>query len=1280
MIRVASDIGGTFTDLALERDGRIFSTKVPTTPSEPDQAVMAGLEQLLSETGTTPSEIDLFIHGTTLATNAVIERKGARTVFVGTEGLTDSLEIGLENRFDQYNLNIEKPRPLVPRPLRFGLKERIAVDGSVVEALDNAALERLEAFVRAQNAESVAVCLLHAYLNDAHERRVGEHLRRALPGLSVSLSSEVSPIAGEYERGTTVCANAYVQPLMARYLERLQAQLTAKGVVAPMLVMMSEGGLTSVETACRFPVRLIESGPAGGALLAASIGRRLGIDRLFSFDMGGTTAKICLIDDGVPEFETSFEVDRSYRFRKGSGLPLRIPVVDLVEIGAGGGSIARIDALGSIRIGPDSAGSEPGPACFGKGGTLPTVTDADLVVGKIDPAKFAGGAMTLDKRAAAAAIKAGIGTPLGLDDVAAAAAIGEMVDENMANAAHIHATEKGKDIAGYTMVAFGGAAPLHALRVAEKLGIERVIIPPNAGVGSAIGFLVSPVSYTTRRTHYMRLADLDPATVRNTLEEMRADAEVQVRSAAAHGEPTEEWKTFMRYVGQGHDIAIRLDGSPAEIAAPSLAGSLTARFEDEYRRQFGRTLDGNAIEIVGWAYKRAIMRNDAETIWSSASTAGSAMAESRYDLYDPVSNRTVEALQLDRASMTPTPRPGPALIVEAQTTIVVPEGFEAARDDSGCIVVQRHGRRTTQAAATQSDLANQIMWNRLLSVVEEQAQALIRTSFSSVAREAGDLSAGVFTPDGRMIAQAVTGTPGHVNSMAQSVFHFLRAIPLEQWHEGDVGITNDPWSGTGHLNDFCVVTPAFRGGRVVGFFACTTHIMDVGGQGAGFEGRDIWHEGLRIPIVKLVERGTLDAKLVSILSTNVRLPQQAIGDIMSLVAANHTGCVRLDRMCEEFGLAHIDDLAEYIFARSAAGMREAIDALTAGTYRAELQMDGVERPIHLVADMTIGKGAIHVALSGELAPSLKGINVPYCYTDAYASYGVRCLVGPEIPNNFASLAAVRIEAPEGSILNAKDPAPVASRHMIGQMLPDLMLGCLSAADPRIAPAEGSGSLWNIRLLRQGVGGTDGTKHPRFISLFFHSGGVGARPGLDGLSATAYPSGVRSIPVELAERNAPVLYVRKELRPDSGGAGRWRGGLGQVIELRARDGGDMTLAAIFERVANAARGRHGGADGRLGKVSLKAAGPLSAKGLQTIPANDVLVVESPGGGGLGDPLTRPAEAVHADVVAGYCSLVEARTAYGVVVNDDLSLDQASTAILRRRRQRPTPQDGIISTTM
>jgi N-methylhydantoinase B/oxoprolinase/acetone carboxylase alpha subunit len=743
------------------------------------------------------------------------------------------------------------------------------------------------------------------------------------------------------------------------------------------------------------------------------------------------------------------------------------------------------------------------------------------------------------------------------------------------------------------------------------------------------------------------------------LEDMRADAEAQVRSAVAHGELTEEWKTFMRYVGQGHDIAIRLDGTPTEIATAGLAPLLTARFEDEYRRQFGRTLDGNAIEIVGWAYKRAIMRRDAETIWSAVEDGADSTAETMQALYDPVSGSRVMARQLDRAAMTATSCPGPALITETQTTIVVPEGFEAARDDTGCIVVQRRGQRTAQGAAAQSDLASQIMWNRLLSVVEEQAQALIRTSFSSVAREAGDLSAGVFTPDGRMIAQAVTGTPGHVNSMAQSVFHFLKAISQERWQPGDVGVTNDPWSGTGHLNDFCVVTPAFRGGRLIGFFACTTHIMDVGGQGAGFEGRDIWQEGLRIPIVKLVEGGTLDAKLVSIIATNVRLPQQAIGDIMSLVAANHTGCVRLERMCEEFGLADIGALAEYIFARSAAGMREAIGALKAGTYRAELTMDGIERPIRLAADMTIGDGRIHVAMSGELAPSAKGINVPYCYTDAYASYGVRCLVGPDIPNNFASLAAVKIEAPEGSILHAIDPAPVTSRHMIGQMLPDLMLGCLSAADERLAPAEGSGSLWNVRLLRQGA-----TLQGRFITLFFHAGGVGARPGLDGLSATAYPSGVRSIPVELAERNAPVLYLRKELRADSGGAGRWRGGLGQVIELHARDGADMTLAAIFERVVNAPKGRHGGTDGTRGRVSLKSGGTLAAKGLQTIPGGDTLVVESPGGGGLGDPLTRPSEAVRADVLAGYCSREQARDGYGVVLRQDLALDEAATAALRK----------------
>lgn len=565
-------------------------------------------------------------------------------------------------------------------------------------------------------------------------------------------------------------------------------------------------------------------------------------------------------------------------------------------------------------------------------------------------------------------------------------------------------------------------------------------------------------------------------------------------------------------------------------------------------------------------------------------------------------------------------------------------------------------------ARNASDLSSQIMWRRLISVVEEQAQTLIRTSFSPTTREAGDLSAGVFTPDGRMVAQAVTGTPGHVNSMARSVSYFVEAIPLDRWRDGDVAMTNDPWQGTGHLNDLVVVTPVFHRGRLIAFFAATSHLVDIGGMGPGFEGSDVFHEGIRIPITKIVDAGRLDEKVLAILRANVRMPEQVTGDLMSLIAGNRTGSLRLAEMCEEFGLDDIDALSGFVFDRSSKGMQEAIREVPAGVYVNSLTLDGFDRPIEMTATMTVADGRIDIEFGGDLAAATRGINVPLCYTEAYATYGVRCIVGREVPNNWSSLAAVGVRAPEGSILNATDPAPVASRHLIGQMLPDLVFGCLAQAIPDRMPAEGAGTLWNIRLFRP-MGSADA-----FSSLFFHSGGTGARPGLDGLDATAFPSGVRSIPIEISEKSAPILYRRRSLRPDSGGAGFTRGGLGQVIEISSRDGSPFGIAASFGRTRNAPRGFGGGHDGLPGRVRLASGRHLSPMGRQEVSAGDVLIIEPPGGGGRGDPFGRDPDLVRNDVVDGFVGREAAMRDYGVALTEGMEVDTAQTQALRADRGR------------
>src|SRR4051794_6984047 len=496
--RLGVDIGGTFTDVALEVCDAIgerrFSAKVLTTPEAPERAVIAAIRAVLREAALAPRELSIIIHGTTLATNAIIERKGAKTALITTEGFRDTIEIRHENRFEQYDVNIDLPPPLVPRRLRFVVPERINAQGKIILPLDETAVERLADRILAEEIDSVAIAFLHSFTNPAHEQRTREILTARLTGVAFTLSSEVSPEMREYERFSTACANAYVQPMMGRYLGNLEEVLRAEGFRCPLFLMLSGGGLTTVETAIRFPVRLVESGPAGGAIFASHIARQCGLDKVLSYDMGGTTAKICLVDDYQPQTSRAFEVARIYRFKKGSGLPLRIPVIEMVEIGAGGGSIARVDQLKRISVGPDSAGADPGPACYGRGGKAPTVTDADLLLGRIDPTGFSGGRMALDKDAAEGAVQQTVAAPLDLTLPLAAFGIAEIVDENMANAARVHAIESGKDARGRTLVAFGGAGPLHAARMGGKLGVDRGLGPSHAGGGSAGGVFVGAVA------------------------------------------------------------------------------------------------------------------------------------------------------------------------------------------------------------------------------------------------------------------------------------------------------------------------------------------------------------------------------------------------------------------------------------------------------------------------------------------------------------------------------------------------------------------------------------------------------------------------------------------------------------------------------------------------------------------------------------------------------------------------------------------------------------------
>jgi len=529
-----------------------------------------------------------------------------------------------------------------------------------------------------------------------------------------------------------------------------------------------------------------------------------------------------------------------------------------------------------------------------------------------------------------------------------------------------------------------------------------------------------------------------------------------------------------------------------------------------------------------------------------------------------------------------------------------------------------------------SDIRMQVMWNRLISVVEEQATTLVRTAFSTSVREAGDLSAGVFTPTGEMLAQAVTGTPGHVNTMAEAVLHFIREIPRAEMFAGDTYVTNDPWKGTGHLHDITMVSPSFLDGELVAFFACTAHVVDVGGRGFGADGKSVYEEGIQIPIMKFAERGEVNASLVKILRANVREPNQVVGDFYSLSACNEVGHRRLIDMMRETKLASLDALAQFIFARTRAATLKRIADLPKGRWANTLVTDGYDEPIRLAAEVAIAQDSVHVDFAGSSPVSRWGVNVPLIYTKAYACYALKCVVAPDIPNNSASLALFTASSPQ-NILNAPRPAPVSVRHVIGHMVPDLIFGALAQALPNRIQAEGAAALWNIHISVRPAAGRTGR---RAEVLMFNSGGSGARPGKDGMSATAFPSGVQTMPIEATEHTGPIVIWRKELRPDSGGAGRYRGGLGQIIEIEPLEGHEFDFSAMFDRIHHPARGRNGGADGGAGSVALDDGTPMRPKGWQHVPAGRRLILKAPGGGGYGPPQERASEAARVDRVGGY----------------------------------------------
>ncbi|MFJ4100776.1 hydantoinase/oxoprolinase family protein [Amycolatopsis japonica] len=679
-LRVGVDIGGTFTDLCvLDETGVVAVGKVLTTHDEPARAVEEGLKRTLADAGLAAGDVEQFVHGTTLVTNALIERKGARTALLATAGFRDVLEMRREHRYELYDLLIELPAPLVPRHLRFDVPERILADGTVHTGLDEEYVARLGRELDARGIDAVAICFLHAFTNPAHERRAAEVLKEVAPRLRVALSSEVVPEIREFERASTTVANVYVQDLTERYLRDLERRLHEAGVRPSPHIMLSNGGIATVDTAARYPIRILESGPAGGALAASAIGAAAGVEDLLAFDMGGTTAKLCMISGGAPLVTHEFEVDRKYRLLPGSGLPVKVPVTDMIEIGVGGGSIARIDALGLLTVGPDSAGSEPGPVCYGRGGTEATVTDADLVLGYLDPGYFLGGGMTLDAEGAREAIRSKIAGPLGVSVEEAAWGIHTSVNEDMANAARVHAVERGKDPAKLPMFTFGGAGPVHGVGVARALGAPEVVAPPAAGVLSAAGFLTAPLAFDFVRSARSAVLDLSWEQVDALFAEMEAEGTELLQKSGVDS-VTHRRIAEMRYSGQGYEIRVPVErGNWPE--------SLVGAFTETYRTLYRRTGPDVAIEVLNWRVVSSGPAPEVTLKLAGTETEGDARKGSR-PAYFPAEGGFVDTAVFDRYRLKPGDRvDGPAIVEERESTVVVPPGARCVVGEDASLVV-----------------------------------------------------------------------------------------------------------------------------------------------------------------------------------------------------------------------------------------------------------------------------------------------------------------------------------------------------------------------------------------------------------------------------------------------------------------------------------------------------------------------------------------------------------------------------------------------------------------
>ena len=1249
MYKIGIDVGGTFTDFVVageEGQPRFFKTQ--STPDDPSIGVMTGLQEAAAAYGLSLDELlgdtDLVIHGSTVATNTLVERKGARVGLITTDGFRDLLEMREGLKEDRYNLRMTPAEPLAARYLRVGVPERVRANGLVERPLDEAALvENLEYLVQ-EGAEALAVCFLFSYLNPSHEQQAWENIRRRFPNMYTSLSHEVIPQIKEFDRLSTTVINSYVGPVFSRYLARLGERFEAYPQLRDVLIMQSNGGVAPINDSSRMAVRAILSGPAGGVSAAAYLGQLLDEPKVIAFDMGGTSTDISLIENGVPHITNEkFE----------AGWKIAAPMIDIHTLGAGGGSIARVDEGGILHVGPDSAGAEPGPACYGKGGVDPTVTDASLVLGYLDAANFLGGKASLDPAAAAQSLAENVGTPLNLSNVESAFGVYKVVCTTIAEGIRLMSVQRGVDPREFTIMGFGGASGLHAAEVARQLQVEKVYIPASAPVLSAYGMLNTDIKYDFFRSHPVSLDRLDLGELRSILDELGSQGRDKLLDQGVAPEAVEiNYSADMRYLDQIYEVTVPLPDPTLPDA--ELVARLTSNFHQRYQELYSYNQQDQEVRLVTLrAAAVGKLPRIAQLDQTGRETTASPVGVRRVYLGEWVEAETYAADYLPAGAEIA----GPAILESDFTTILVWPGDTATVDAMGGVEL-RVSQETSQtmqdapAGSAEAEDADSLAYDdpitlavvehRLESIAQEMTEAMLRTAMSQILNSSRDFSTAILDGDCQLVAQG-EGIPVHISALPVAGAA-VRDYFEEDIHDGDLFILNDPYFGGSHLPDITIIRPVFHEGRPLFYGVNRAHHSDVGGGthgGYNPGANEIFQEGLRIPPLKLYDKRRPPRNdLLQMMSANVRQPENFLGDLNAQIGSVMLAARRIEDLLAEYGPDRLMGVVAEILAATERQVRQFISGWPDGVYHGEslVDDDGFDsKLVPIRAKVTIAGDAMTIDLS-ESSPQVEGfINSAYANTRSLAHAAIMYLAPMDVARNEGSMRPVQIIAPRGLVVNANPPAPVCmSTNHCAEEVVEAVFKALAPAIPGAVSAGFS------RRLRYAITGMDPRTGRRFIWHFFLArGGGGASEGCDGWSNVGeinVAGGIRSPSIEVTEERFPFFIERHELRPDSGGVGAWRGGLGAVCDLVYEGEGPARLNTAGDGIVVPPFGLFGATDGLPHHYKIVSNGTERVLGSKEVGVvvnpGDHIICLSSGGGGYGEPEERDREVVTWDLKNGY----------------------------------------------